>query len=85
MAGTVYLSHHPEIVKARLVVDQPGGADAMTLLCEVAGGDIGDGALAGAVAKTLQNLSGLKGEVETVEPGSLANDDIVIEDKRGQE
>ncbi len=73
------VKQHPEIVKARLVVDQIDGADAMTLLCEV---EDGDDALAGAVAKTLQNLSGLKGEVEIARPGSLADDGIVIEDKR---
>ena len=84
------VKRHPEIVRARLIVDRPDGADAMTLLCEVAPGDKGgdkngDGALAGAIAKTLENFSGLKGEVETVAPGSLADDGIVIEDKRGHE
>jgi len=73
------LRQHPEIAKARLVVEQPDGADRMTLLCEA---DSGDKALSEAVAKTLKSLSGLKGEVEIVEKGSLANDGIVIEDKR---
>ena len=68
----------------------PKGADAMTLLCEVAPGDKGgngngDGALAGAIAETLENFSGLKGDVEIARPGSLADDGIVIEDKRGHE
>ncbi len=84
------VKHHPEIVRARLIIDQPDGADAMTLLCEVASGDNngdgnGDGGLAGAIAKTLENLSGLKGDVEIARPGSLADDGIVIEDKRGHE
>ena len=51
----------------------------MTLLCEVAGGD---DELAGKIADTLQSLSNLKGEVDLTKPGSLANDGLVIEDKR---
>ncbi len=75
------IKQHPEIGKARLVVDQQDGKDAMTLLCEAEDGE----GLAEAVAKTLKSLSGLKGAVEIVAPGSLANDGIVIEDKRDQE
>ncbi len=73
---------HREIGKARLVVDQKDGQDRMTLVCEVAGGDE---ALAAAIAETLHSLCGLKGEVELTEEGSLANDGLVIEDKRAAE
>ncbi|MBT3305930.1 MAG: AMP-binding protein [Alphaproteobacteria bacterium] len=73
------VKRHPEIAKARLVVDQTDGADQMTLLCEVAGGDDN---LAPAITETLKNLSNLKGKVEITAPDSLPNDGLVIEDKR---
>jgi len=72
-------ARHPEIARARLVIATDEGQDAMTLMCEVAGGDE---ALAQAVAETLRGLSNLKGTVEFYEPGSLPNDGIVIEDTR---
>ena len=68
-----------KLKKARLVVDRKDDQDTMTLLCEVAGGD---DELAGKIADTLQSLSNLKGEVDLTKPGSLANDGLVIEDKR---
>ncbi|NQV84947.1 MAG: AMP-binding protein [Rhodospirillales bacterium] len=70
---------HPEIAKARLVVDMADGADQMTLLCEVAGAH---NDLAPAISETLKHLSNLKGEAVVVEPGHLPNDGLVIEDKR---
>ena len=73
------IKKHPEIEKARLVVDRKDDQDTMTLLCELAGGD---DELAGKIADTLQSLSNLKGEVDLTKPGSLANDGLVIEDKR---
>ena len=73
------IKKHPEIEKARLVVDRKDDQDTMTLLCEVAGGD---DELAGKIADTLQSLSNLKGEVDLTKPGSLANEGLVIEDKR---
>ncbi|MFQ5766258.1 MAG: phenylacetate--CoA ligase family protein, partial [Rhodospirillales bacterium] len=75
------LSRHPEIRRARLVVDTENGRDRMTLQCEV---EKGDDALADAVAETLRGLTNLKGGVEFTSPGGLANDGIVIEDKRKQ-
>ena len=73
---------HPEIVKARLVIDRNAGADVMTLMCETA--ESGD-ALKEAVAETLQALCKMKGGVEFTKPGGLANDGLVIEDKRSHE
>ncbi len=73
---------HPEITRARLVIDTVDGRDAMTLLCETA--ESGDG-YADAVRETLQAVCKMKGEVELAAPGSLANDGIVIEDKRSYE
>ncbi|MCH7935879.1 MAG: AMP-binding protein [Proteobacteria bacterium] len=78
------LKRHPEVAKARLIIDQKDAKDEMTLLCEAAGEARGDDMLVIAVAKTLQGLTSLKGAVRLVPPGSLPNDGLVIEDKRGQ-
>ncbi|MEE9318717.1 MAG: AMP-binding protein [Rhodospirillales bacterium] len=75
-------NRHPEILKARLVIDRDAGADVMTLHCETA--EAGDD-LAAAVAETLQALCKIKGGVVFEKPGSLANDGLVIEDKRSVE
>jgi phenylacetate-CoA ligase len=79
------LKRHPEIAKARLVIGQTDGKDEMTLLFEATGEAGGDDMLVVAVAKTLQGLTNLKGSVQLIAPGSLPNDGLVIEDKRGQE
>ena len=76
---------HPEIAKARLVVDQRDGADVMTLSCEVA--DIhhvagGSDGLAGDIVNTIHAVCKLRGEVGFAEPGSLPNDGKVIDDIR---
>jgi len=73
------IKRHPEIAKARLVIDQQDGQDAMTLNIEPSGDAAPD---TGVVTETLQALSKLKGGVVVVEKGSLANDGIVIEDQR---
>lgn len=79
------VKRHPEIIKARLVVDQRDGADVMTLSCEVADPDHaaggGDG-LAGDIVATIQAVCKLKGEVGYAQPGSLPNDGKVIDDIR---
>ena len=72
------LERHPEVARARLIIDTDDGHDTMTLHCEAEGDD----ALATAIAETLKGLSNLKGQVRLVAPGSLPNDGIVIEDKR---
>jgi len=73
------IKRHPEIAKARLVIDQQDGRDAMTLNIEPSKDAAPD---TGAVTATLQALSKLKGVVVVVDKGSLANDGIVIEDQR---
>jgi phenylacetate-CoA ligase len=73
------VKRHPEIRRARLVVSQEIGSDAMTLKAEVSSGDA---ALAAAVAESLTAATKLKGRVELVDPGSLPNDGKVIEDVR---
>lgn len=73
------LKRHPEIAKARLVVDGETGNDRMTLRCEVAAPSAG---LSEAVVASIREVSKLRGEVALVAPGSLPNDGKVIEDAR---
>ena len=73
------LKRHPEIKKARLVVDQDDGKDAMTLLIEE---DNPPTDFAEKIVATIQAVCKLRGAVAFVAPGSLANDGRVIEDKR---
>ena len=70
---------HAEIVKARLVVDNPGGGDRMTLRCEVRDPSPG---LAAAIADTLRNVTKLRGDVVFALPGELPADGKVIEDAK---
>jgi phenylacetate-CoA ligase len=71
---------HGEILKARLVVDNPGGSDRMTLRCELRGEPQAD--LAAAIAETLRSVTKLRGEVAIARPGELPNDGKVIEDAK---
>src|SRR6185436_6802997 len=63
--------HHPEVIRARLVVDGEAGNDRMTLKCEVAkpSSDLGP-----AIVGSIREVTQLRGEVELVAPGSLPND-----------
>jgi phenylacetate-CoA ligase len=74
------VKRHEEIVKARLVVDNPGGNDRITLRCEVRGAPRAD--LAQSIADTLRNLTKLRGEVAFVQTGELPNDEKMIEDAK---
>jgi phenylacetate-CoA ligase len=75
----VVVKRHSEISKARLLVANPGGNDVMTMFCEVA---VSGHALADEIAASLCDVTKLRGEVQFVTPGSLANDGKVIEDAR---
>jgi phenylacetate-CoA ligase len=70
---------HPEVLRARLVIEGETGNEKMTLRCEVV--DRPDG-LAEAIVASIRELTKLRGEVELVGPGSLPNDGKVIEDAR---
>ena len=72
-------ARHPELARLRLVVGRAAEQDTMTLMAE-AGSAVG--ALADAVAATLQSVTKLRGEVRLVAPGSLPNDGKVIADER---
>ncbi len=73
------LRRHPEILKARLVVEGESGNDRMTLKCETNSRPAG---LAEAVVASIRDLTKLRGDVELVDAGSLPNDGKVIEDRR---
>ena len=73
------LRRHPEVAKARLVVEGETGNDRMTLRCETKDRPAG---LLEALVATIRDVTKLRGEVELVAPGSLPNDGKVIEDLR---
>jgi phenylacetate-CoA ligase len=73
------LRRHPEILRARLVVEGDAGNDRMTLRCEVKQASPN---LSEAVVASIREVTKLRGEVELVAPGSLPNDGKVIEDLR---
>ena len=70
---------HPEVIRARLVVEGEAGNDRMTLKCEARDRPAG---LAEAIVASIRDVTKLRGEVELVPPGSLPNDGKVIEDQR---
>jgi phenylacetate-CoA ligase len=74
------LAAHPQVSKARLMVDWIDEKDQMVLVCETA--DTQDCKLVQTLADSMREHCKLRGEVELVSPGSIANDGIVIEDVR---
>jgi len=70
---------HPEILKARLVVEGETGNDRMTLKCEVRARPEG---LTAAIVASIRELTKLRGEAELFDAGTLPNDGKVIEDLR---
>jgi phenylacetate-CoA ligase len=74
------IKRHREIGRARLSASHDEQKnDRMTLACEVR--DANE-ELARAIAKSLREVTKLRGEVKLVAPGSLPNDGKVIEDLR---
>lgn len=71
---------HPEILKARLVVDRREHQDVATLRCEVQGAP--PEGLARAVTGTVQSICKVRADVAFVAPGGLPNDGKVIDDIR---
>ena len=70
---------HPEVRRARLVVEGEMASDRMTLKVEVEGTPEG---LTARIADTLRDLTKLRGEIVLTAPGGLPNDGKVIEDAR---
>ncbi|MCB1909444.1 MAG: AMP-binding protein [Rhodocyclaceae bacterium] len=76
------VSRHPEVRRARLVVDNPDGIDRMVLRCECL--ESGSG-LAEAIAATVRETTRLRATVALCAPDSLPNDGKVIDDLRSYE
>jgi len=70
---------HPQVAKARLVVDNPGGNDRMTLHVEV---DDPQQSGAETIIASIRDVTKLRGEVAFHARGTLANDGKVIDDVR---
>jgi phenylacetate-CoA ligase len=73
------LKRHPEIGRARLVVEGEMANDRMTLHVECAAAAEG---LADAVAGSVRDVTKLRSAVQVVAPGTLANDGKIIDDAR---
>jgi phenylacetate-CoA ligase len=73
------VARHPEVGRARLVVDTAEGADRMTLHVEVAANRSSN---AEAIVASIRDVTKLRGEVAFHAPGELPNDGKVIEDSR---
>jgi phenylacetate-CoA ligase len=73
------IRRHPEVARARLVVDWVNEADEMTLRCET---NTGSEALAAALADSIRDICKVRGEIEFMAPGALPNDGKVIDDIR---
>ncbi|MDP2004705.1 MAG: AMP-binding protein [Rubrivivax sp.] len=73
------LKRHPELGRARLVVEGEMASDRMTLRAEC--GAAAEG-LQAAVAGSVRDVTKLRCEVQIVAPGSLPNDGKVIDDIR---
>jgi phenylacetate-CoA ligase len=74
------VKRHPEIARARLVIEGEMAEDRMTLFAEVAQ-DAPEG-WAERVAASLREVTKLRGTVVSRRPGELPNDGRVIEDAR---
>jgi phenylacetate-CoA ligase len=70
---------HPGLGRARLVIGQQDGRDTMTLRVET---PARDASLVESLARSLQGVTRLRGEVSLEEPGALPNDGVVIQDTR---
>lgn len=72
---------HPEIARARLVVEHDAAKnDRMILQCELKGG--GSDALTRAIGESLREITTLRGSAAFLPAGSLPNDGKVIDDTR---
>ncbi len=71
-----------EVLRMRLVVTSVDHQDVMTLRCETAAPSA---PLAEAIANCIRDVCKLRGDVQFVEPGTIANDGVVVEDARSYE
>jgi phenylacetate-CoA ligase len=73
------LRAHPGLGRARLVIGQAEGRDTMVLRVET---PVRDASLVESLARSIQGITRLRGDVDLLEPGALPNDGKVIEDTR---
>jgi len=73
------VKRHPEIVRARLIIEWIDETDQIKLQCETTSTDE---SLQTALIDSIRQICKLRGEVELLEPGSLPNDGKVIDDIR---
>jgi phenylacetate-CoA ligase len=73
------VNKHPEILRARLLIEWMDQKDAMTLRCE---SDHSDEHLIKQIGQSVRDCCKVGGNIELVERGGLPNDGIVIEDIR---
>jgi len=73
------IKRHPEIARARLVIEWIDQSDAITLQCETSSDDE---SLASAIVESIREICKLRGDVELLAAGSLPNDGKVIDDIR---
>jgi phenylacetate-CoA ligase len=73
------LKRHPEVRRARLVVDNPEGSDRMMLHVEVSGVEA---PMAEAIVDSIREITKLRGEVMFRAVDELPNDGKVIDDLR---
>jgi phenylacetate-CoA ligase len=74
------VKRHPQVDRARLVIEGEMANDRMTLKVEV--GDWTVPGLQEALAATMREVTKLRGEVQFMTPGELPNDGKIIEDAR---
>lgn len=76
-------SRHPEVQRARLVVDRPAAQDRMTLWVETpALAQDAKARLGEQLITSMRDVTKLRGEVQFSAPGSLPNDGKVVVDER---
>ena len=73
------VKRHPEINRARLIIDWQNEADQIKLLCET---DDGDEPLSASIADSFRSICKLRCDVEFTDIGCLANDGKIIDDIR---
>ncbi len=74
------MARHPEIAKARLLVERPADQDRMTLEVELK--TVGEQGLPASVEETLREVTKLKGSVKILTQGTLPEEFKTIEDVR---
>jgi len=73
------VKRHPDVIRARLIIEWIDESDQIKLLCETTSTDE---SLQTALIDSIRQICKLRGEVELLDPGSLPNDGKVIDDIR---